>query len=343
MSYTRRFRKRISVPYHGSTTVSYPPSESGGTKSVSYSGTAYEDVEVEIEVQTNPFDNSVNDCNNHLDHLTESIVALNAAQCLSIRQNAEKVSSTIIEGFFQSVRSDIATQKMMLEQTVESRLMLLRQQEKTLLEKKDQMEKDYQRTSARYEKLFTDLNNELASRIHKLDQPVFDLVKKVGEEQQRMLGSDFIHTVVTHGSESGMAHAHLNLARVKQDSMDSLHKIYKFLENKAVSDATVRSATVEGKGDDTYMIPVGYIATESANGATQSKCVIPEKYSKDSHMESVIKEKLPKQNFTPDTPQEKERIVSYVQNEISENIKGTDSHSIRVREMINNLLSKNLK
>ena len=59
MSYNRRFTRRVAVPYSGSMTVNYPASEHGGSKTVYYDGTAYEDVEVDIHVDTSPFDASV--------------------------------------------------------------------------------------------------------------------------------------------------------------------------------------------------------------------------------------------------------------------------------------------
>lgn len=309
-----------------------------------YSGTAYEDVEVEIEVQTNPFDNSINNCNRQISRLTDSVVAMEAAQIASINENARRVSDTIIDGFFQSVKSDISTQKMMLEQTIDSRLMLLHQQHKTLMEKKAQMQKDYERTSARYEKIFTDLNNELASRIHKLEQPVFDLVKQVEQDQSRMLGSDMIHIAVTHNKDAGNAHAQLNLAKVKADSRTTMSKIHKFLEDKAVSDATVRKAIIpDTTGKDTYLVPVCYMATESANGRNDSKCEVAQLYvDKHADLPQRLKEKLQKEEFPKNSEQEVNQIKSFVQAEISRNIDGSDAHSVRVRDMINTLLSKNL-
>ena len=62
MSYNRRFSKTITIRYSG--TVSYPASERGGT--ISYSGTATEVVDVNVHVDTNPFDHSVSNCNGQI-------------------------------------------------------------------------------------------------------------------------------------------------------------------------------------------------------------------------------------------------------------------------------------
>ena len=58
MSYSRRYHTQIAVHYSG--TVSYPASQSGGT--TSYSGTAYEDVTIDVDVDTTRFDAEVSHC-----------------------------------------------------------------------------------------------------------------------------------------------------------------------------------------------------------------------------------------------------------------------------------------
>ena len=50
MSYTKTIRKTVRIPYSGS--VSYGPSQSGG--SVSYRGTVTEEIQVNLEVDTEP-------------------------------------------------------------------------------------------------------------------------------------------------------------------------------------------------------------------------------------------------------------------------------------------------
>ena len=52
MSYTKTIRKTVRIPYSGS--VSYGPSQNGG--SVSYSGTVTEEIEVNVEVDTDTFE-----------------------------------------------------------------------------------------------------------------------------------------------------------------------------------------------------------------------------------------------------------------------------------------------
>ena len=110
MSYTRTYRKTIRIPYSGSVSYSYGPSQSGGSGTAYYSGTAVEEVEVDIEVDTVPFDHSVATCNNHVDALTGSVVATQAAQVKSIKEKAKKVGDTVVNGFFEVIRFEISNQ-----------------------------------------------------------------------------------------------------------------------------------------------------------------------------------------------------------------------------------------
>ena len=179
MSYSRSFSKTIAIHYSGS--VSYPASQSGG--SVSYSGTAYEDVVVNINVDTDAFDSSVRHCNNSVGALTGAVVATEGAQVASIRQNAIKIGQTIVDGFFSTVRSEISQQITELKNRIDADLIHLNELAKRCVDKQRQMESDYNRISGRYLKIFSDLDNELDNRIHEIDRPVFEFRQRTGRSR----------------------------------------------------------------------------------------------------------------------------------------------------------------
>lgn len=341
MSYNRKFRRTVSVPYSGSITVSYPASQNGGSKTVSYSGTAHELVEVDIHVNTTPFDSSVTDCNHTVGGLTASVGAMNAAQCLAIANNAEKVSKTIINGFFQSIRTDLSTQRAELEQTVQAKLMLLRQQADTLKLKKEKMAEDYARTTARYQKTFGDLNKELANRIHEIDQPVFKFVNEVDAQSDRMLHTDMVQTAITMHKENSTLQAQITTANVKHHALDAMKQAQNFLVSKAISESTIQEACIDGNGYDQYLMPVLYMKTESENELVNQQCVMPDCYfAKDPELKENLCEKLEGIELGTEDEQSMEQVKSYVQAEIGNHITGTDSHSIRVRDLINKMLNK---
>lgn len=339
MSYNRRFTRRLAVPYSGSMTVNYPPSQNGGSKTVYYDGTAYEDVEVDIHVDTSPFDASVANCNDHVNDLTASVGAMNTAQCIAIKENADKVSKSIIDGFFHTVRTDLSTQKAELEQVIEARLLLLRQQAASLKEKQRTMADDYARTTARYQKIFSDLNNELSVRIHEIDQPVFSLVKEVDIQSDRMLHTDMVQTAVTMSKESSILQAQISAATVKKHALEAMGMTRNFLTSKAVSERTIRKTTIEGSGEEIYLIPVCFMRTESEEKISQ-KCLIPEYYSKNNdYLQNRLCDTLEEYEFPIRTESETEQLQSYVQAEMANKITGNDNHSVRVRDMISKMLN----
>ena len=341
MSYSKTFRRTVSVPYSGSKTVSYPASKSGGSITIHYSGTAEEDVEVNVHVDTTPFDASVENCNAHVNGLTASVGAMNAAQCVAISNNADKVSKTIIDGFFHTVRTDLSAQRAELEQAVEARLALLRQQAASLKEKQKEMAEDYARTTARYQKIFSDLNNELSIRIHEIDQPVFKMVKDIDQQSDRMLHTDMVQTAIAVNKETGLLQAQINAATVKHHALEAMSQAQNFLASKAASERTIQESYIDGSGKDGYLIPVCYMRTDSGREGIGQNCVVPDYYaSKDSKFGERLCQSMGDVNFGKASSAENEQLKSYVQSEMAQKITGNDNHSDRVRAMINKMLNK---
>ena len=340
MSYTRRFSRTIHIPYSGSTTVSYPPSQNGGTKTVYYNGVASDDVNVDIYVNTAPFDASVANCNNQVNGLTASVGAMNAAQCMAINENANKVSQTIINGFFKSVKTDLSTQKAELEQKIEAKLLLLRQQAASLRERQRNMAEDYARTCARYQKIFTDINNELSVRIHAIDQPIFNMAEEVDAQNGRMLHTDMVQTAVTMSKESSILQAQINAAAVKSHALQAMAQAQQFLHSKALTEKTLQGSTIEGSGEQQYLIPVCFMQTETDSEQKSGKCYAPSFITAAHVSETQLCERLKEMPLPSQTESERELLQSYMQSEISNKITGTDEHSSRVRAQINKLFTK---
>ena len=359
MSYKRQFERTVKAKYRGKIHVRCIPGDKNHAPSVSvdfdgehshksFSGTgnfyiddyAEEDVKVEVAVDTDNFDASIENCNNHVNGLTASVGAMNAAQCVAIKENADKVSKTIVNGFFHTVRTDLATQKAELEQAVEAKLILLRQQAEALREKQKTMENDYARTTARYQKLFADLNNELSVRIHEMNQPVFNFVKEVDTQSDRMLHTDMIQTAVTMSKESGILQAQITAATVKPHALAAMRQAQNFLVSKALSEKTIRETCTDGTGDDNYLIPVCYMRTESENKRVEQECFIPDYYSKKNEtLKQALCNSLENVNLQ-NSGDNKVQIKSYVQSEIANRLSGNNEHDMRVRTLVNKMLNE---
>lgn len=178
MSYKQSYS--ATVPYSGSISVSYPASEHGGNTTASYHGEV--PVNVTINVNTNPFDGSIHNCNNSIDLLTGSVVAMNAAQCAAIQQTTEEVSQSLIDGFFGTIKTELSQQLQALDSAIKANFGLIQEQGKAVSNQKTIMETDYNRISSRYVTLFADLDRECYKRIYALDKQSFSLSEKVQKE-----------------------------------------------------------------------------------------------------------------------------------------------------------------
>ena len=178
MSYSESHH--ASIPYSGSVSYSYPPSEHGGSGTAHYSGNV--SVNITINVNTLPFDGSVGQLNNSIDILTGSVVAMHSAQVAAIQTTATEVSSAIINGFFGTINSELSQQIQALNSAINAGLGLIMEQNKAVTDKNTAMENDYNRISSRYIRLFSDLDEECHKRIYALDKNSFNLSEKVNRE-----------------------------------------------------------------------------------------------------------------------------------------------------------------
>ena len=341
MSYSRSFRKRLTVPYSGTTMVSYPASQHGGTKMVSYSGTTEETVEVEVFVDTTPFDASVEDCSGHVDALTGSVVATEAAQVASIKENAKKVGDSIVDGFFNTVRFEISAQIVELQKRVDALLMDIHEKQKKLLELKSQMEKDYHRTAGRYSDIFGELNKELENRVHALDMPVFDSMGRIIEAGNRYLSSDLINMVVVAGKENAVLDAQISAALAKSHACKALNEANVFLSKKARTDAAIAHSTIDENKEQHFFAPVCCMEANDERRVCQRQYIASEILPQNV-TEQVSKTGNPKLFEEPS--QSEQTIIDTFFNGLvnnEQNSEQTDEHKQRVCETIINLYSQN--
>jgi hypothetical protein len=170
MSYSRNYHETITVSGSKSKSVSYPKSDSGGTMTVTVNYTENVPVDIRINVDTNPFDQSIGSANRHINMLTSSVIATEAAHIAAKVQTSEAISNTIVDGFFGLIKSEINQQLTEIKPRVEALYIELSQHQQTCAEKKIQLENDFSRISERYAKIFNDLDKELRNRVLSLNQ-----------------------------------------------------------------------------------------------------------------------------------------------------------------------------
>jgi hypothetical protein len=256
MSYTQRYTKTIRV--EGTHTFSYPKSESGGTRTERV--VLQEPITITVNVVTDPFDQSVSGANHSIDALTGSVVAMNAAQCASIKQTSKEVSQHIINGFFTAINSELSQQIQVADSEIKSRFSLIFEQGKQVDSKKIQMETDYNRISSRYVGIFKDLDEECRKRIYALDKQSFEMSEKVLEK----LITDTVNNDAAKNllgiQEESSSKTMILVSGLNRKSQEILHTLFAYITQEMHLTSLVGSFMSDEKIADKKdaLIPVVY-------------------------------------------------------------------------------------
>jgi hypothetical protein len=328
MSYRQSFNKTITVHYSGS--VSYPASQNGG--SVNYNGTAYENVTVNIDVDTNPFDRSIDGCNNTVNLLTGAVVATEAAQIASINSNAKKVGQTIVDGFFKTIRSDISQQITELSSKLDATLIHLHELAKRCVDKQQQMETDYNRISNRYLKIFDDLNNELKNRIFELNKPAFVFKKESDNHTVRTSGNDLVGTVAVSGAEGSELQEKISASITKKRALDTINKINIFLLKQKKLNTTINRSMLNENIAATQYVPACFIETNNEKGQTEKNVYTPD-FLPQTNPNAII-EDFTNQHWSAAAKESNDKIQRYFNAEVNSHFTSVDPHANRVKESI---------
>lgn len=329
MSYTRTFHKTVTIPYSRNVTVD--------GKSVNISGEVSEVVEVNIHVETDPFDNQVHKCNQNVNLLTGAIAATEVAQVASLHSNAKKVGKSIVDGFFKTVRSEISQQISALKSEVDATISHLSELAKRCADKRRQMQVDYDRITSRYTKTFTDLNRELENRIYMLDKHAFDLRRHTEKYTLPMLGSELVGEATVISLEEAKATALLAAARSKSLAEGTIGRIDAYLQEQAKTDALLQKCTVPSTGRQVKYAPVIHIQKVSPSQSIDRNTYVPEaimQYAKDDTDRRL--QQYPWQRLTDE---KMTAINQHFEENLSENANGSSPHDTRVRDMARRLFN----
>lgn len=338
MSYTRNYRERISIRYSGSVSYDYPASENGGSGTAYFDGTEYEDVDVNINVDTSTFDNSVNSCNTNINLLTGAVVATEAAQLVSIDENSKKVASSIISGFFGYIRSEISQQVAELSQNIDAQLMHLKELSQSCLAKKIQMEGDFNRISSRYVKTFDDLNNELSNRIHELDKPTFIFKKETDAQKKRTSENDMVNIAAVFGGESGNLHTKISTSLAKERALDTLNQSKVFLWQQKKLNKTIQQSMLNENVNNQKFSPICFVESNNEEDQIDKNLVTPAFLSalqEKAKKSEIIDQFSQKSNSWHAIPKEyKDNLDLHFNSELNKSYSSADRHAERVKEMI---------
>ena len=333
MGYRRSFTETISVHYSGS--VSYPASQSGG--SVSYSGTTYETVHVNIYVDSDPFDHSVDNCKSKITGLNTSVAAMSAAQVAAIHKNAKQVGSTIVQGFFSTVSSEISQQIAELRSSVDATLLRLNELSKQCADKQRQMQADYTRITSRYMKIFHELDTECKNRIYELDRPAFIFKQTTDNTAARATGNDLVTTAAVSGGENSALEARIVASKTKRSAMDALGRANNFLALQRKTENIHVDSTIEQSEEGTYYTPVCYIETKDDAKLSRKSYSVEELRLNNAKLVDELRDME-----MGDSKANQAQLQSDFEQVVGTHYANASDHDARVRDYVTKLFKSNI-
>jgi hypothetical protein len=224
---------------------------------------------VTIDVNTVPFDGSIAGCNDSIDLLTGSVIAMDSAQCVAIAQTAKEVSKSLIDGFFGVITAEISQQLQALDSGMEAGLGLIQQQAKAVSAQKNTMETDYNRISSRYITIFTDLDSECHKRIYALDKPAFILSEQVQKQLLSNLRDNAIALNLLVIQEESSSRLLLLVSGMNRKAQEVLRSLRDYITQETRFTSLVDSFLVneEVKEKTDVYIPVLLMESDSVEAA----------------------------------------------------------------------------
>jgi hypothetical protein len=104
------------------------------------------------------------------------------------------------------------------------------EQGKDCINRKKQLENDYNRISNRYSKLFGDLDKELSTRIRALDKPIFNFCSSLNKHMIRKTNNDLLGISVVANAENTQLNAILANSTIKGKAQSLIESSNQFLK-----------------------------------------------------------------------------------------------------------------
>lgn len=274
MALKKSFTEKVSK----TVIVNFEPSKKGGSKSV----TVEIPVEINLEFDSQPFTQSVKECEENIISLTNAVNETEKAEVKAREDSSMAVAKSILDGFFGYIRSEISQQAQELKQNADSMHIVLNELMKKCSSLKDQMSKDFKRISDRYIKIFQDLNKELSFRIFELNKPAFTFEKETNNHKSRVLNTDLINTVGVFGTECGSMLSRLSVSIAKKRAHETIIKSKSFLLNQKSNSAQISNSLIDEEREGKLYVPALFIETTDDKGFLERRLFSQELLTQDT-------------------------------------------------------------
>lgn len=259
----------------------------------------HDSVDVELEVDGRPFDRSVDSCSDTvtslkmgIDRLTGDMGELNGevqgltngvckltgattAAAVGISgakvASSETISSSLTRGFSKYISYLIHERLMELEAKIPSTASTFSALSKSLARRKDVLQRDYERISDRYSKLFVRLNDELKGRLLELDRPAFENCAQMQSVIFTNPMGFILGQSVCAGAEQLQAADAVRVSRLKGTTETAMEIVKDYVKVVKRLSAAVNGVLSNHKVEATQSLKMPVVRMESDDVVTKEK------------------------------------------------------------------------
>lgn len=230
-------------------------------------------IDVNVNVDTRPFDHSVDRCGDHIEALTGSIVGFKAANVASIIENEKQIVNSVTSGFTTLIEQNLTLQNAGIEAEMHALAGELMQQCKELEYKHEVMNKDFNRIKSRYTSLFETITKEMNNRLKQLIKPCFDFVSQVRQEQNRRIETSLLSVATTTGKESDAARIAIQASKMKSNAENLISTASNYIVGNRSLNKAKNAYFMEGiRSDSVCYAPI--ILCYSGDESSSSKMLL---------------------------------------------------------------------
>jgi hypothetical protein len=218
---------------------------------------------------------------------------MHAAQCAAIQQTASEISTSLINGFFGTINTELSQQLQALDSAIKAGFGLIQQQGKAVTDKKSVMEGYFNRISSRYMKLFADLDNECYKRIYALDKQSFTLSEKVQKELLNESSSDAAAMNLLGIEELSSSKTLVFASSLNRKALEVLKTLHDYITQEFKINSLIETFLFSEKTGEPLSISIPVIWSESdmpENGTINHECFISDQI--DQEKKQIIMERV---------------------------------------------------
>lgn len=225
-----------------------------------------------IDVSTQPMADKMREVSHHVKATTTAVGVMETAVIAQEKSSANQICGKLDVGFFNVVISQIAQRVANESAKTQALALELMQQQKAMQNLQSRMTGDYNMISARYAKLFGNLNQELKNRITELDKPLMQYCSQNIKQLQNRIYS-LVSGVPVLQSESLTAMQAIAAARLKHNAQQLIESLADYAKHDREQKSTTENLWNSGQQESVYYVPVVIDEedTDSRKGAVSLK------------------------------------------------------------------------